>query len=525
MTFKTGLLHARHHIVFMLGLATAFLIAIHLERLHLAENAAVAPPIAASVDIPITRPGELSAREIEWAKIAWVYFQNNYQEATGLVNSVDRYPATTMWDTASYLLGLISAHRLGIVDRSEFDRRIEKVLAAFATMPLFDGSLPNKSYNTLNLAMVDYNNNPTERGIGWSAIDIGRVLVPLNIIVWNYPEHSAAVKSVLKRWDFGKLVKDGLMQGAAVDGEGRTEYVQEGRLGYEEYAAKSLTLMGYDVFKALEYADFLEYVDIYGIQVPTDRRDPESYHAHNYVVSEPYILDGLEFGWDNRTREFAYRVYSAQVQRYRNEGILTAVSEDNIDEAPYFVYNTVFTSGKPWNTITDKGEDASSFKSLSTKAAMGWHFLYGTDYTEKLIERVQDLHDPARGWYSGWYEVKQRPNRAITANTNGIILEALCYRRFGKLVGIYPDSTRGTFPAKDSPHESDSISVTPVGQLPANRLSDPSDRDERGNLGAKTGHDSAKRGAAQSASGIAKKPAGKSAKEVGRPGKGAKGKN
>ncbi|MEM7467178.1 MAG: DUF3131 domain-containing protein, partial [Pseudomonadota bacterium] len=44
------------------------------------------------------KPAEVSARDLEIAKIAWVYFQNNSQEKTGLVNSANKYPSTTMWD-------------------------------------------------------------------------------------------------------------------------------------------------------------------------------------------------------------------------------------------------------------------------------------------------------------------------------------------------------------------------------------------------------------------------------------------
>jgi len=110
------------------------------------------------------------------------------------------------------------------------------------------------------------------------------------------------------------------------------------------------------------------------------------------------------------------------------------VSEDNIDEAPYFVYNTVFTDGKTWNTITESGEDASDFKSLSTKAAFGWHALYETDYTKKLMAVASTLHDVNKGWYSGRYEKSGKPNKALTANTNGIILESLAYKALGPLI-------------------------------------------------------------------------------------------
>ncbi|MEM7467649.1 MAG: DUF3131 domain-containing protein [Pseudomonadota bacterium] len=437
MSFTENLTAARHHIIFLCGLTVAFGTVAYLENVDPYKKPAGIYELETSGVIPAVEHTELTPLEQKWAQIAWRYFDRNYQTETGLVNSVDQYTATTLWDTSSYLLGMISAYRLGVIEEQDFHTRLGKALESMADLPLFEETLPNKSYNTISLAMVDYTNQESEQGIGWSALDIGRVLVPLNIVVWNYPQHVDAVKNILQAWDFEAMLRDGVLYGAEVDEEGNTNYVQEGRIGYEEYAAKSLSLMGYDVSKALAYADYLEFETINGFDIPTDTRIPEIYHAHNYVVSESYILDGLEFAWDYRSKEFAYRVYKAQEARYTKTGQLTAVSEDNIDQAPYFVYNTVFTSGKAWNAITETGEDASEFRTISTKAAIGWHLLYDTDYTQKLVEKVEGLYDEEKGWYSGWYEIKNRPNKAITANTNGIILEALAYKQFGKLVAAY----------------------------------------------------------------------------------------
>ncbi len=438
MQLKDGLLKARSQIVFLVGLVCALAVIVLLEHWDFDGVLVRRPPVVKTPGIPtVPPPRELTPEERQWAKVAWRYFQNNYQPHTGLVNSVDNYPASTLWDTASSLLGLIAAYRLELISQGEFDGRLSLALTSLAQIPLFENHLPNKSYNTKSLTMVDYTNKTVERGIGWSAIDIARFLVPLNIIAWNYPQHAAAVKAVVKRWDWNSLLHGGHLYGAMIDKKGKTVYVQEGRLGYEEYAAKSLTLLGMDTLAALEQTDFLKYIRVYNILLPTDSRDPERYGAHNYVVSEPYILDGLEFGWDDTSREFAYRVYAAQQERFTRTGILTAVSEDHLDQAPYFVYNTVFTDGKPWSCITDKGQDAEVFKSVSTKAVFGWHVLYGTQYTGTLLAKISALHDPERGWYSGLYEKNQLPNKAITANTNAIILEALAYKRFGKLVQIY----------------------------------------------------------------------------------------
>jgi len=436
MAFKDNLLKARHHIVFLIGLVVAFGFAITLESWKVETGIRATLELERTADISPVKPQPLSEQEKEWAKIAWKYFENNLQEETGLVNSVDNYQASTMWDTASYLLALISAYRLELVDEEKFNKRMDNALASLAKMPLFEGVLPNKSYNTVSLEMVNYQNQKTERGIGWSAIDIGRLMVPFNVLVWKYPQHTEAVNKVLKRFDFSAMLRDGVMYGAAVDEDGKTVYVQEGRIGYEEYGAKSLQLAGLDVSGALNYQDYLRLVKIYGIKIPTDARDPEIYYAHNYVVSENYILDGLEFGWDDTSREFAYRVYKVQEERYKATGVLTAVSEDNIKVAPYFVYNTVYTDGRSWNAITEDGEDASEFKTLSTKAAFGWHALYETGYTKKLVEVASGLYDSERGFYSGRYEKTGKPNTAITASSNAIILESLYFRQFGPLMRI-----------------------------------------------------------------------------------------
>lgn len=463
MAFKEGLYKARSHIIFLLGLIVAFGIVIALESWKPDEpfKQALKPAPTADhpifeqiqslatlealkqdrktteVGIPLALLQPLTEQEEGWARLAWKYFENNVQSATGMVNSVDGYPSSTMWDTASYLMALIAVERVGIISQEDFNARLSAILRTLATMALFKGNLPNKSYNTLNGTMTDYDNQPTASGIGWSAIDIGRLLVPFNIVVWNYPTHTHEVKAILKRWRLDQMVRDGILYGAAVDIKGETILVQEGRIGYEEYSAKSLGLMGWDVSQALRYEDYLGWVDVYGVKVPYDQRDPEKYHAHNYVVSEPYVLDGLEFGWDEVSRELAFQVYRAQEERYRNANILTAVSEDHIDQPPYFVYNTVFTDGKIWNCITEKGEDASQFRSISTKAVFGWYALYRSPYTEKLLGHVSNLFDPEKGWYSGVYESSGQPNKAITCNTNAIVLESLCYKKFGRLVRVY----------------------------------------------------------------------------------------
>lgn len=440
MSIKENIKRARGSLVFLTGLTIAFGTVYCLEQWHPEKNfVADSKRIpATSVAISEFESREPSAQEFGIAEIAWQYFVSNTDPNTGLVNSVDQYPASTLWDTASYLLGLIAAERLGIVKREEFDSRMLTVLGTMADMPLFDNRLPNKSYSTADGAMVTYENADSDRGIGWSAIDIGRALVPFHVLVWHYPELGESVRRVLRHWDLEAIVDDAQMIGAAVDEEGNTLYLQEGRLGYEEYAAKSLALTGMDLSLALDYEAYLRFVEVNNVRVGTDIRAPDEFDALNMVVSEPYLLDGMEFGWDRYSRSLALAVYQAQEARYNDTGILTAVSEDHIDQAPYFVYNTLYAAGRPWNTVTKDGADASAFRSVSTKAAIGMHVLYNTPYTAKLFDLIKTNYDPERGWYSGIYEDTGEINTAITANTNGIVLEAIHYVKYGPMLRLTP---------------------------------------------------------------------------------------
>ena len=450
---ESNFVRARSSIVWILAVVVAFGAVWWIERESGREliarrpaTPAAAGPLAAlpaSTDLPADpAPRALTPQEQQWARIAWTYFEKNVDKDTGLAHSVENFPATTLWDTASYLLAVIAAHDLELIDKRGFDIRIAKALVALDQLPLHQGKLPNKSYAANSLQMTDYANQPSPQGIGWSAIDIGRLLVPLNVLVWKHPVHTPAVRRVIGRWDTAPLVREGQLFGMEAAQAGAPQAVQEGRLGYEQYAARTFALLGLDVTAAGDWRNHLQLVAVEGVQVCADDRDPQRFGAQNFVVSEPYVLEGLEFGWTRNARECAWRAYKAQEARFRRTQVLTAVSEDHVDRAPFFVYNSVWTAGRPWATVTDKGEDAAALRSLSTKAAFAWHALLRTDYTARLVEKAATLHDPARGWYAGLYEEGGAPNKALTANTNAVVLESLAYIARGRALQVRATETK-----------------------------------------------------------------------------------
>ncbi|ODS04351.1 DUF3131 domain-containing protein [Vibrio scophthalmi] len=125
------------------------------------------------------RHGELTEEELAWAAIAWKYVNNNTQLSTGLVNSLDNYPTTNMSGVADYLIAMLAAKEFAFISNKEYDERLSLVLAFLNRMPLSQGKVPNKVYSTQSGQMVNYGNHPQD--IGWSSLDIGRILYRINL--------------------------------------------------------------------------------------------------------------------------------------------------------------------------------------------------------------------------------------------------------------------------------------------------------------------------------------------------------
>ncbi|SOH94845.1 Protein of unknown function [Monaibacterium marinum] len=441
MSFRQNLINARSHIVFLVALGCGLTLVTYIESglqeesVHVVEE--VPDAIAAFEDVtplPLAITGVSTPEDLEYAAIAWRYFQNNTNPDTGLVNSVDNYPSTTMWETGSYFVATTSAQRLGLIDEAEAVDRIGLALDTLIGMRRFDDLLPNKAYNVNTGELVDYANQAAERGLGWSALDIARLVGALGIVQNNYPVLAPQVADLLAQWDLEQMIEDGQLIGGNIR-EDNLRRDQEGRVGYEQYAAKAMMLFGYDMYRAYRAEDNLMVQDVEGLPIPVDTRMHRGV-TPAFTVSEPYVFDGLEFGFDARSLRFSTAIYSAQEARYANTEILTAVSESHIDVAPYFIYSSVWGGGSPWSVMTFTGERMDSKRTISTKISFAWDALFGTDYTRELLAAIAPLGDPERGWPEGIYEIDGSTNTSVTVNTNAVVLASLSFRAHGPLLRV-----------------------------------------------------------------------------------------
>ncbi|WP_108258742.1 DUF3131 domain-containing protein [Mangrovicoccus ximenensis] len=439
MSFRKNVTRARGHIVFLVGLVAGLALVLWLETfgdppevVQMQGHPDVMEVFDKIEPLPLAIRGESTPEDLEAARIAWTYFVNNTVEETGLANSVDRYPSTTMWETGSYIVAILSAERLGLIGGDEARARLETLLGSLRTLRLFQDTLPNKAYHTRTLELVDYGNKPSELGLGWSALDVARIVSTLGLVERRHPELAPQVEDLVAAWSLDRMVRDGELIGTnVVAGEVREN--QEGRVGYEQYAAKAMMLFGFDVYKAYEVRDNLMVQMVEGQPIPVDTRLHRG-QTPAFVVSEPYLFDGLEFGFDARSHRFASAIYRAQKNRFDETGELTAVTESHLSGEPYFAYSTVWGGGEPWAVMTFQGERIDDRRTVATKAAFGWDALFGTKYTGRLVEAVSEAADPEKGWPEGIYEATGEVNTSTTANTNAVVLAALSFKAFGPLM-------------------------------------------------------------------------------------------
>jgi hypothetical protein len=361
-------------------------------------------------------------------RAAWAFLDRNYSPTTGLVRAHDEYRFVTMWDVASTLAGYHAAARLGLAEREVARARTARALRTLAEARLFDGALFNKVYDAETGQPVDAESAPSEDGYGWSAIDMGRLLLWLRILREAEPELAPLVDSVVARLEPERAVDDGYLMGRERGPARGLHAYQEGRIGYEQYAARGFEAWGVDAGAAGDLFAHVVVDSVHGRPVPRDARGTDC------LTSEPVVLAGLEIGWDEAWGEVARAALEAQHARYADTGQVTIVSEDASSTPPhYFYYYCITGDGEPF-PVRAKGEGAllDGPRAVSTKGALAWYALAPSPYTALAVVTIAGGVDPEGRWPAGVLEGSGAASGVENVNTAGVVLEAALYARDGR---------------------------------------------------------------------------------------------
>jgi hypothetical protein len=367
------------------------------------------------------------------AQSAWRFMDANYNAGTGLVSATADWANTTVWDIGGQLLAFESAKELGLITPEDFKAKVGRTLATLQKAPLYQGVAYNKTYSTKSGGFGEGGAH------GYAATDLGRLLGALKIVSVHEPELKDQVAAVVRRIDMSKVVKDGYLYGMLQGSRGQPWSFQEGRIGYEQYVARGFSEWGADVANALDVTKNGRPKKVMGVQILEDTR------YQDRLLSEPFILYGLEYGLTGPYGDLAAAVLKAQQARFDSTGKMTIVSEDASTVAPYyFYYYCVYCNGKPFSIdVATPGKGLDGPRWVSTKATFGWNAIMPNDYTKKAMEFVAAANDPAKGWASGVMEDSRRSTKSWDINTAAVLLEVAAYQLRGGKPLIEPASASG----------------------------------------------------------------------------------
>lgn len=377
---------------------------------------------------PAPAPPTVSASRLDdadWraASVAFDYFQNQIDPRSGLVRAVQGYPNATIWDLASLLAGLVCAVELGLGERQALLARIDELLLRLQKLPLYRDELPSREYRLSDLSPLDLDGRPDRDGSGWSALDIGRLLIWLRITAIRLPQFAPRTEAIVARWDFRRAITGGQLYGVLRTSKGE-QWRQEGRLGYEQYAAAGFALWGHRAETALRVPEAAAAIEFAGIRLPLDPRPPPAF------TSDPFYLAALEGVAEPLQGELQQRVYRVQQAQGEQAEVPYALGEDAIDRAPWFLYNNLYANGRWWLATDHRGAAVERRQQFSAKAAYAAAVLHEGPYAARLRETALRLARPGRGFIAGIYEDGSL-NSVLNINTQAGILTALCYRARG----------------------------------------------------------------------------------------------
>ncbi|MBI9113078.1 DUF3131 domain-containing protein [Maridesulfovibrio ferrireducens] len=400
------------------------------------SSAAAAATIAAASDSTNSKP-ELNETYRDAARLAWSYFQRNYQSSTGLYNGLDLYSVTTVWEIGSSLAALNAAYELELIRTDEFKQRAGLMLQTLSSMDLYNNELPNKLYFAESARMVGEDQKPTSSGIGWVGPDVARLLLWLKKTATLHPEFKPTIENIFRRMRTERLVTNGVIYSMNVYAGKEIPTAVSG-FGYGSYAAEGLKLWGFNAWSSGDYRKTLGYKDMLGVKVPYDES------AKALLSSKPFVLTLMEFGkTGNEQDKLIRRIYEVQVARFNKTKTITSASDGRLDRAPWFATSAIISENgnETWQCTSPYSDKPVELFWSSTAMAFGWDALYNTAYTRMLIEKLSTLSEQGKGFYAGKYDT-EGTNKAITLETNALILEAAMYRKMSGIIEPTPNKNR-----------------------------------------------------------------------------------
>jgi len=345
-----------------------------------------------------------------WAEVAWRYYTPGVgvDPDTLLHRGNIFWHRFTDWDLGSYIQSLQDARRIGVLKQeAEFSVRINRILEFLERRELSENGIPFWSYSSNN-------GQPNKDAGETTPADIGRLLISLSNLKAYRPELTQRIEGVVEKQGAQRLLARKGLEG--------------GFYGY--FAAHGFKAFQVDqdgkVARSLEEMTRLskgKFVEIFGEQIPLA-----------WITSEPILHALLELpSQDPLFQEYSRRIYRAQEKRFQASGKYTAFSEGAYFTHGNYIFEWIIRgdTGATWTVTRIDGGKVQTLDIapvIYAKAALGFHAVFPSEYTKKLVSWLLSRTDIMTG--NGFVEGVSEANELVsdtTDKTNAMIISAARY--------------------------------------------------------------------------------------------------
>jgi hypothetical protein len=333
---------------------------------------------------------------------------------TGVSRAKLDWDALTDWNTGSYILATVDAHRLGLVEtngtwgfRDRMSRVIRHLLTRQLTSNLGVGSWPYWAYYWDGRPYY----NPVY--LYTDVSDSGRLLYALDILRKHDPSFTGQVQQVFQKC---KTAYDAM-----------SRRIDERLNYYGVLEAVGFNAFGYD--KSYVASVFENWRG--SLVVVEDQMLPLTQTA-----TEPTLHGILDLGLSGKFLEYTRRVYEAQKARSARTGRLSGWSE-GCHPVHEYVYEWVLTDkGEAWAIAKHDDTRLNIDPLMYSKVAFGYFAIFGANsYTLALLNAANQLYNDRFGFGEATFENGQSAlslwgdniQGFYSDSTNQIILAAARY--------------------------------------------------------------------------------------------------
>ncbi|MDF3613601.1 DUF3131 domain-containing protein, partial [Enterobacter hormaechei] len=201
--------------------------------------------------------------------------------------------------------------------------------------------------------------------------------------------------------------------------------------GFRLYASHTLRLIDSAAGLAVTNPpEGQQMIDIDGIMVPDEGlRTP--WGRQPSLISLPYLLTGLELGFDAQSAEITWRIMQIQQRRHGLRVRKPPISTDYAEPAPDYVNDLPDRQPLQNSALLDATPEQTAI--TSTRTAFAWYALFRNGWSEALRQQVQKLQVPGKGWQRG-LNLNSSVNETVDADTNAVVLESLAYIAHGQML-------------------------------------------------------------------------------------------